>query len=97
MARRTHLLLLLLGVALGVIIYARGFHDPLIFDDLMAVSHNPSLHRLWPLSGPLHPPDDSPLSVRPLVNLSMAVNYRFRRDEPVGYRAESPAGSDSGI
>ncbi len=87
MPTRMKLLVFALAIVLGLSIYARGFRYPLIFDDLPAITHNLSIHHLWPLSRPLHPPDDSPLSVRPLVNLSLAVNYWLGRDHPAGYRA----------
>lgn len=84
---RIQLLLLIAVVSLGMAIYVRAFHDPLIFDDLDAIKNNPSVHRLWPLAIPLRPPDDSPLAVRPLVNLSLAVNYAIHQTRPAGYRA----------
>jgi len=64
----------------------------MIFDDGNSIVYNPSIKRLWPLvgdaetPGPLNPGQDFCTSGRPLVNLSLAVNYRFsRRYDPTGY------------
>ena len=53
--------------------------------------------RLWPLvasgpeGGPLNPPGNFPTSARPIVNLSLAVNYYFGQFEPRGYRVVNTA------
>jgi len=50
---------------------------------------------LWPLvgsgrqGGPLNPPKDLPTSARPLVNLSLAINYQIGQFDPTGYHAVS--------
>ena len=76
----------LLAIGLSVLIYARAANYPLIYDDFIALKQNASIRQLWPISEPLTPPQDSPLSVRPLVNLSMAVNYSLGDLDPRGYR-----------
>lgn len=77
----------------GVIwtVYGRGIHAPFIFDDESSVERNPSIKRLWPLfgdldgPGPLKPLQDSTTAGRPLVNLSLALNYHLGEFDPVGY------------
>ncbi len=73
------------------LVYGRALDAPLVFDDSVSVVKNPSIRSLWPLvgdaehPGPLNPPKDITMSGRPLVNLSLAVNYQFSRLSPVGY------------
>ncbi len=72
-------------------IYWRGINAPFIFDDRASVLENSSILRLWPLlgdatePGPLNPPDQFPTCGRPLVNLSLALNYHFGQLNPWGY------------
>lgn len=57
--------------------YSNSFAGPFVFDDLRAIPENPSIRRLWPLGPVLMPEVDGGLTIsgRPLVNLSLAVNY----------------------
>ncbi len=76
-------LLLLLGLA-----YHASFKGPFVFDDLPAIVHNESIRSLWPLSGVLAPElGDGGVTVsgRPLVNLSLALNYALGGDAVTGY------------
>ena len=72
-------------------VYGRGVHAPFIFDDENSVTNNSSITRLWPLvgdadeRGPLNPAPQYCTAGRPLVNLSLAVNYRFGGLDPTGY------------
>lgn len=85
--------LLLAGVVCAV--YGRVLHAPFIFDDHATIENNPSIVRLFPLvasgrhGGPFNPPKNLPTSARPLVNLSLAVNYHFGGLNTVGYHAFS--------
>ena len=87
---------LALLIAIGAI-YGPTLDVPFIFDDEWTVISNPSLVRLWPLvapgpeGGPLNPPGNFPTSARPIVNLSLAVNYYFGQLEPRGYRMVNTA------
>jgi tetratricopeptide (TPR) repeat protein len=73
--------------------YGRIIHAPLICDDYATLDVNPSILRLWPLmsiSGeetPLNPSPETPVSARPLANLTFAVNYHFSRLDTAGYHA----------
>ncbi len=61
-------------VALGV--YWNSLEVPFLFDDIPAVERNPTIRHLWPPWEALNPPvDGSGPSGRPLMNLSLAVNY----------------------
>jgi hypothetical protein len=79
-----------LAVMIGTI-YGRAAHAPFVHDDNTSVLNNPSILRLWPLlgtadsPGPLTPPRDAVTSGRPLVNLSLALNYRLGGFDTLGY------------
>jgi tetratricopeptide (TPR) repeat protein len=80
----------ILGCVLGAV-YGRALSAPFIYDDPTCIANNPSIVRLWPLvgdaehPGPLNPPKDLPTSGRPLVNLSLALNYQFGGLDSTGY------------
>ncbi len=73
------------------IVYGRALNAPFVFDDSATVIENYSITRLWPLlgnakhPGPLNPQHDNTTSGRPLVNLSLAINYQFGQFNPFGY------------
>jgi tetratricopeptide (TPR) repeat protein len=81
---------MLLSLAVGLV-YARITDAPFIFDDADSIERNPSIVKLWPLvgdaahPGPLNPLHDSVMAGRPLVNLSLALNFQYGRDDPRGY------------
>lgn len=74
------------------LVYGRSLDVPFIFDDESSIVSNPSITSLWPpigtldAPGPLRPVKNLPTAGRPLVNLSLALNYHFGRLNPVGYR-----------
>src|SRR5262245_42249573 len=57
------------------IAYASAMRAPFVFDDLPAIRHNASIRQLSPLSIPLRPPPNTSVTGRPIVNVSLAVNY----------------------
>ena len=83
--------MLVVGVAV-CLVYWPATRAPFIFDDSAAIVDNPSIRQLWPLvgsdnrTGPLNPPKATPVDGRPLVNLSLAVNFHFGEIDPFGYR-----------
>jgi Flp pilus assembly protein TadD len=60
---------------------------PFVLDDASAIVDNQSIQRIWPPSVPLHPPPETPVARRPLVNFSFAANYAAGGLDPRGYRA----------
>src|SRR5262249_43437233 len=58
-------------------------HAPFLFDDGNTITENDSIKQLGPAV--LSPPLRSCSAGRPLVNLSLAVNYFFGGLEPWGY------------
>jgi len=67
--------------------YHNSFSGPLVYDDIPAIKDNPTIRQLWPLSTVLTPPSDSGITVngRPMVNLSLAINYALGSTEVAGY------------
>ena len=75
-------------VLAGLGAYANSFSGPLVFDDIQTVVFNPTIRHLWPISGPLLPPmDGSPAQGRPIVNLSLAINYAISGFDVWSYHA----------
>lgn len=65
--------------------FAGGFVDP---DDYIAVRDNPYIRRLWPLTHAMSVPlwgTQAPVSPRPVLSLTFAVNYALLGPEPWGY------------
>jgi tetratricopeptide (TPR) repeat protein len=77
-------LLLLLAVGLA---YLGSFAGAFVFDDIPAIVENPTLRHPENLAGVLFPPGDEAGTVggRPLVNLSLALNYAVGGTQPWGY------------
>lgn len=76
-------------VVFALLVYANSFHGPFVFDDIGSIVENPTIRQLWPLSDALSPPKDWGFTVsgRPILNLSLALNYRFGGLEVRGYHA----------
>src|SRR5512133_1700457 len=63
-------LILALGAA-----YANSFHGPFIFDDVASIVNNRSVRHLASWQVLAAPPEAITVSGRPMVNLSLAINY----------------------
>jgi protein O-mannosyl-transferase len=70
-----------------VIAYLNSFSGPLVFDDTGAIRSNPSIRDLSNLGAVLSPPNDSGTTVngRPILNLSLALNYAVHGERVTGY------------
>jgi Flp pilus assembly protein TadD len=79
----------LLVIAVGLLAYHNSFTSPFVFDDVGSIQQNPTIHRLWPIWQALSPPHWRGFTVagRPLVNLSLAINYALDGMEVRGYHA----------
>lgn len=64
-------------VAAGLAAYHNSFSGPFIFDDLPAIVENTAIRSLWPLGEVLAPGTHGGITTsgRPVVNLSLAINY----------------------
>ncbi|HZZ57520.1 MAG TPA: tetratricopeptide repeat protein [Opitutaceae bacterium] len=69
--------------AITALAYGNSLHGPFVFDGEVAIVHNPTLRSL---AAALRPPaDGSPVTGRPLVNLSFAFNYAWGGLDSIGY------------
>lgn len=71
-------------VAVVVLAYANGLGGPFVLDDSSAIAENPSIRSLrtaW------SPPADrgTPVTGRPLVNVTLAIDYAWHGLNPRGY------------
>lgn len=80
MARRTKILFLsvILLMATTLLAYSNSFNGPFIFDDVQ-ITDNPQLHHLFPIN------DVIGQTNRPLLNLSLAINYHINGLDARGY------------
>jgi tetratricopeptide (TPR) repeat protein len=69
----------------GLLAYASSFQGAFVFDDEPGILENPRLRRLWPIAPILKG------SLRPLVDLTLALNYALGGLDPWGYHAVNVA------
>ncbi len=73
-------------VLLGLAAYWNSLHDVMVFDDDYIILANPTIHNLWPISDVLSPPrTGTPVDGRPVLNLTLAVNFAIGKLDPFGY------------
>jgi tetratricopeptide (TPR) repeat protein len=83
-----------LAICIGGV-FLPALHAPFVFDDSATIVENASIRKLWPPlgtqenPGPLNAPPGTPTAGRPLVNLSLAINYHLGGLDPAGYHAFS--------
>jgi tetratricopeptide (TPR) repeat protein len=78
--------LALIAVA-GVLAFATSLGTPFFLDDTEAIERNPYITALLPIGRVLTAPPQSAVSGRPLVSVSLAVNYALGGLQPAGYHA----------
>ncbi|MBL9199555.1 MAG: tetratricopeptide repeat protein [Opitutaceae bacterium] len=68
--------------------YANSFSVPFFFDDPLSITENPTIRQLSDLGAVLSPPNDGRgVTGRPLVNLSLAINWALGGASVGGYHA----------
>ena len=72
-------------VAAAVAAYWNSLDGEFMFDDRVWIVENPSIKHLWPLSDVMMPTDAAHVGGRPIVSLSLALNYAFGRLNVRGY------------
>jgi tetratricopeptide (TPR) repeat protein len=80
----------LAGIAIVLAVaaaYANSLSAPFVFDDGFAIVRNPTIRQLWRIGEVLSPPSGFAVCARPLVNLSLAVNYAVSGLDPWSYHA----------
>jgi tetratricopeptide (TPR) repeat protein len=81
-------------VALVLAAYANSFQGAFVLDDIPAIIQNPSIRRLWPIGDVLFPTlgdQGVTTSGRPLINLSLALNYAVTGESVAGFHAVNVA------
>jgi tetratricopeptide (TPR) repeat protein len=73
-------------VAAVVAAYSNSFHGPFVFDDVHSITQNPTIRRLAS-AGIWSPPHGVTVSGRPIVNVSLALNYAIGEETVRGYHA----------
>jgi protein O-mannosyl-transferase len=76
-SRRDSAISIVLIALAALAVYHNTFSVPFLFDDSTSiVKDNPTIRHLWPVWRALAPPSGGlTVSARPLVNLSLAINY----------------------
>ena len=78
----------MLIIAAGLWAYHNGLQGPFILDDVESVAENPHIRHLWPVWEALTPPKGgATVAGRPIVNLSLAINYAVNGLQVAGYHA----------
>jgi Flp pilus assembly protein TadD len=68
--------------------YHNSFGGPFTYDDLRSIPANRTIRQLWPIWPVLSPPcDGETVGGRPLLNLSLAINYALGGLNVWGYHA----------
>lgn len=75
----------LLIIAAGVIAYFNSLDVPFIFDDYNSIVDNATIRSLRNLGAIIFPPAQMGVSGRPILNLSLAINYAISGLNPRGY------------
>jgi len=82
-ARYLPLLLVLIAIAA----YANSFSGVFVYDDGHAIVENPHIRMLWPPGELMKAPPQSPVSGRPIVSLTLAINYAISKYNVWSYHA----------
>jgi Flp pilus assembly protein TadD len=77
----------LLLILAAVLAYSNSFSGPFIYDDLSSTRDNPNIRHLWPLWESASAPSQSTAAGRPVVALSLALNYALGGLDVWGYHA----------
>jgi tetratricopeptide (TPR) repeat protein len=78
----------MLVVAAGLLAYHNSLTSPFVYDDVGSIPENPTIRHLWPIWDALSPPKGGlTVESRPIINLSLAINYAFGGTKVWGYHA----------
>src|SRR6186713_633115 len=72
-------------VVIGIVLFSNSVSAPFIWDDRVAIVENASIAPPAGLADAIRPPAENPMTGRPLVNASLALNYRLGGLHPFGY------------
>lgn len=90
---RFRLILPALLIVVTLVIYSNCYQGQFVLDDRgQSILKNPTFQSLRNLGKILLPPSDATVTSRPLLNLTLAINYRFEgKESTVGYHAVNVA------
>ena len=72
-------------IAVGLMTYANGLSTPFLYDDNPAIVENGDIRHIWPLWRLPQDSDRASINSRPVVRLSLALNYAAGELEVTGY------------
>jgi tetratricopeptide (TPR) repeat protein len=72
-------------VLAGSLTYLNSVSNPFVFDDESSILQNAQIRALWELKAVFSPERELPVAGRPVVNLSLAINYALGGFNTVGY------------
>jgi len=71
----------------GIAAYSNSFSGPFIFDGIGSIVRNPHIRRLWPITEAMKAPAQSTADGRPVLCLSLGINYQISELEVWSYHA----------
>ena len=74
----------------AVAAYCNSFAVPFLLDDPVWIVSNTSIRHLWPIGDVLYPPHEPLVRGRPMVSLTLAINYALGGTNVWGYHADEP-------
>ena len=74
-------------IAAGVAAYHNSFRGPFIYDDIASILENPHIRHLWPTGAAAPERVDRTVSGRPVVRLTLALNYAVGGLDVRGFHA----------
>jgi len=85
--RRWVLLVAVVIVASGALAYSNSFAGPFIYDGKQSIQDNHYIRKLFPITEAMKSPPQATLAGRPVVSLSLAVNYAISALDVWSYHA----------
>ncbi len=71
----------------GIAVYANSLSGPFVYDDYLSIKENEHIRQLWPPERVLSAPPQSPVAGRPVICLTLAINYALGGLAVPGYHA----------
>jgi protein O-mannosyl-transferase len=84
---KRHKFIPVLIIAAGLWAYHNSFHGPFIFDDLSSIPMNPHIRHLWPIREAMSASPQCTITGRPVVTLTLGLNYALDGLNVRGYHA----------
>ena len=86
MVRRHTVIARVVLVVAGMAAYANSLHGPFVLDDPSSIVTNPTIRHLWPPWAPFFTPlANVTAQSRPILNVSLALNYAIGGNAVEGY------------